>query len=214
MKTDWEARRELTAYGKKVYQSRLVAAMDGNISIRIFTDRFLITPSGSCLGALNIEDLVYVDREGQTLVGRIKPSSELPMHLEIYKKRPDVFAIIHAHPPLATAFTIAGKSISDPVIPEVFVQFGKIPVAPYAPPSTKESVEMISKIISNHDLILLDHHGAVAVGKSLEEAFLKMEKLEHTAATLIAAEQLGQITPLSQADLENLKKVYKLSENK
>ena len=145
--------------------------MEGNISIRIFSDRFLITPSGSCLGTLNTEDLVYVDAEGQTLVGRVKPSSELPMHLEIYKRRPDVYAIIHAHPPLATAFTIAGKSISDPVIPEVFVQVGKIPVAPYAPPSTKESVEVISEIILKHDLILLDHHGAVAIGKSLEEAF-------------------------------------------
>jgi L-fuculose-phosphate aldolase len=214
MKTDWEARREMAAFGEKVYKSGLVAAMDGNISIRVFSDRLLITPSGSCLGTLNIEDLVYVDLEGQVLVGRVKPSSELPMHIEIYKKRPDILAIIHAHPPLATAFTIAGKNISQPVIPEVFVQFGQIPVAPYAPPSSKESVEFISDIIEKHDLILLDHHGAVAVGKSLYEAYLKMEKLEHTASTLIAAEQLGQITPLSQSELENLKKAYNISGTK
>jgi len=208
MKTDWEARREIVAFGAKVYRKGLVAATDGNISLRIFEDRIMITPSGSCLGSLNIEDLAYVDMSGQLLAGRIKPSSELPMHIEIFRKRPDVSAIIHAHPPLATAFTVAGKSISQPVLPEVFVMFGQIPVAPYAPPSTPESVQAISGLIEKNDVILLDHHGAVTVGKSLDEAFLKMEKLEHTASTLLAAEQLGQITPLSAAEIEKLKQLY------
>jgi L-fuculose-phosphate aldolase len=209
MKTDWEARREIVLCGEKVYRKGLVAAMDGNISVRMFPDRLMITSSGSCLGALNVEELSYVDMNGQLLAGNVKPSSELPMHIEIFKKRPDVHAIIHAHPPLATAFTIAGKSLSQPVLPEVFVMFGKIPVAPYAPPSTPESVQAISDCIDKHDLILLDHHGAVAVGKSLDDAFHKMEKLEHTASTLLAAEQLGEIKPLSSADVDKLRQLFR-----
>ena len=177
MKTEWETRRDIVAIARRVYNAGIVAATDGNISYRIMTDRVMITPSGTSFASLNTDSLAYVDLEGNVLSHQYKPSSELPMHLEIYRQRPDVNAIIHAHPPYATALTLSGYSMEDPILPEVVMMFGKIPTAPYATPSTKESAESIRHLIKDHQAILLDHHGAVTYGKSLEDAFHKMEKL-------------------------------------
>jgi L-fuculose-phosphate aldolase len=208
MKTDWEIRREIVHFAKCAYKKGLVAATDGNISVRIMGDRLMITPTGAVFETLLPDDLIYVNFLGQKLQGNSFPSSELPMHLEIYRQRPDVDAIIHAHPPVATAFTIAGESLAQPVIPEVVSMYGKIPTATYATPATEESAMVIRDLIHDHDLILLDHHGAVAVGRSVEDAFLKLEKLEHTASTLLAAKQLGEIKPLSAAQLQKLKDIH------
>lgn len=207
MQTDWEIRRDISNCGKKIYDRGFAVATDGNISVRILNNRLMITPSGSCLGKLNINDLIYVDISGQVLQGDCKPSSELPMHIEIYKNRPDVKAIVHAHPNVSTAFTVSGETLSKPVLPELILGLGDIPTAPYATPSTRESAYAISELIKNHDVILLDHHGAVTVGESLEDAFFKMEKLEHAAATMLAAKQLGHINPLKPSDIEKLQKV-------
>jgi len=127
------------------------------------------------------------------------------MHLEIYKQRPDVLAVIHAHPPFATALTLTGDSLADPILPEVVVMFGKIPTAAYATPSTQESAVSIRHLIKDHDAILLDHHGAVTYGKSLEDAYYKMEKLEHTAKTVLTAKSIGTPKMLSQEQLSKLK---------
>jgi L-fuculose-phosphate aldolase len=204
MLTDWEIRREIVAFGKKVYEKGLVSATDGNISVRVMSDRLMITPSGASLGNLNTEDLVYADLTGQVLAGRGKPSSELPMHLEIYRHRPHVNAVMHAHPPFTTAFTVAGESLASPVLPEVVIMFGEIPVAPYGTPASEESAQSILNLIPDHDVIVLDHHGAVTLGKSLEDAFFKMEKLEHAASTLLAAKQIGGINPLTPSAVEKL----------
>ena len=208
MKTDWEIRREIVHYAKCAYQKGLVAATDGNISVRIMGDRLMITPTGAVFETLRPDDLIYVNFLGQKLQGNSLPSSELPLHLEIYQQRANVEAIIHAHPPVATAFTIAGESLAQPVIPEVVTMFGKIPTAPYATPASEEGAQVVSNLIHDHDLILLDHHGAVAVGTSLQDAFLKLEKLEHTASTLLAAKQLGEIKPLSAEQLQKLKAIH------
>ena len=205
MKTDWEARRDIIATAKQVYKAGIVAATDGNISHRLMTDRVMITPAGRSFANLNTNEISYVDIDGNILNFEHKPSSELPMHLEIYRQRPEINAVIHAHPPFATAFTITGNSLSDPILPEVVMMFGKIPTAPYATPSTQESAESIRHLIKEHDAILLDHHGAVTYGKSLDEAYYKMEKLEHAAKTILAAKSLGTPKKLDENQLSKLK---------
>jgi len=205
MKTDWEARRDIIDYARQVYDKGIVAATDGNISYRIMSDRVMITPSGTSFATLTTDTLAYVDLDGTNLGFQYKPSSELPMHLEIYRQRPDVNAIIHAHPPYATALTLTGISLEDPILPEVVMMFGKIPTAPYATPSTKESAESIRHLIKDHQAILLDHHGAVTYGGSLEEAFHKMEKLEHAAKTILAAKSIGPPKVLDENQIGKLK---------
>jgi L-fuculose-phosphate aldolase len=198
VKTDWETRRDIIQYARKVYDKGLVAATDGNISSRMDVDRIMITPAGESLRNLGPDDLAYVDLEGNTLDYSKRSSSELPLHLEIYKQRPQINAIIHAHPPYATAFTIAGESMSAPVLPEVIVMLGEIPTAAYATPSSEEGAAAIRELIKNHDAILLDHHG--------------MEKLEHAAKTLLAAKTLGQIKTLTAEEVRKLsliRDVYK-----
>jgi L-fuculose-phosphate aldolase len=212
--TDWEARRDIVKCAKRAFNSGLVAATDGNISVRMSTDRVMITPGGTSFNNLNPGQMAYVDTEGNLLDYAQRPSSELPMHLEIYRQRPEIAAIIHAHPPFTTAFTVAGRSFSIPVLPEVFVMCGRIPTAAYATPSTIESAEVIRDLIKDHDVILLDHHGAVTCGKDLEEAFYRMEKLEHAAKTMIAANSLGQILPLSDDHLKKLEPFKKKSDYK
>lgn len=204
MITDWETRRDIVAFGTKIYRNGMAAATDGNISMRMYTDRIMITPAGTSLGFLNANDLVYMDIDGNRLEYNCIPSSELPMHLEIYRQRSEINAIIHAHPPYATAFTLANITLSEPILPEVVVMMGEIPTANYATPSTEESAEAIRPLIKNHDVILLDHHGAVACGKTLGEAYFKMEKLEHAAKTILAAKSLGDITPLNEEELSKL----------
>ena len=209
MKTDWEARRDIIACARKVYDKGIVAATDGNISCRMMTDRIMITPSGTSFANLSTNELVYVDTDGNILNYGQKPSSELPMHLEIYRQRPMVNAIIHAHPPFATALTLTGESLANPILPEVVMMFGEIPTAPYATPSTQESADSIRHYIKDHDAILLDHHGAVTYGESLEEAFYKMEKLEHAAKTILAARSIGTPKVLDEEQLSKLRDLKK-----
>jgi L-fuculose-phosphate aldolase len=212
IKSDWEARRDIVACAKQAFQSGLVAATDGNISVRMSVDRVMITPGGTSFSRLNPGQMAYVDIEGHILDYSQKPSSELPMHLEIYRQRPEICAIIHAHPPFTTAFTVAGLSLATPVLPEVFVMCGRIPTAAYATPSTIESADVIRDLIKDHDVILLDHHGAVSCGKNLDEAYYKMEKLEHAAKTMLAANSLGRIEPLSADNLKKLEPFKKKSD--
>jgi L-fuculose-phosphate aldolase len=212
MKTDWEARRDIIACARQVYDKGIVAATDGNISYRMMTDRVMITPSGTSFANLSTDELVYVDVDGNILNYGKKPSSELPMHLEIYRQRPTVNAIIHAHPPFATALTLTGESLEDPILPEVVMMFGKIPTAPYATPSTQESAESIRHLIKDHDAILLDHHGAVTYGESLKDAFYKMEKLEHASKTILAARSIGTPKTLDEEQLSKLKDLKKDSD--
>jgi L-fuculose-phosphate aldolase len=211
IKNDWEVRRDIITCAKKAFDRGLVAATDGNISMRMDVDRVMITPGGSSFATLNAGNLAYVDINGNLLDYACKPSSELPMHLEIYHRRSDIHAIIHAHPPYSTAFTIAGMSMSTPVIPEVVVMLGAVPTAKYATPSTTESADVIRDLILEHDVILLDHHGAVTCGATLDEAYYKMDKLEHAARTMLAANSLGAVNPLSDENLQKLQRFNKKS---
>jgi L-fuculose-phosphate aldolase len=191
---------------RRLYERGLVAATDGNISCRCEDGTLLITPSGVAKGELEETDLLRVDERGQVLAGEGKPSSELRMHLAVYTGRPDVQAVVHAHPPLLTAFTLAGVPFVAETLPEVWLTIGPVPTAVYATPSTAEVVTAITPYIANHQAILLERHGSLTVGKDLKEAYLRLEKLEHAAYTLLCSRLLSgrQPTPLPPEALAKL----------
>lgn len=208
-RSEQELREEILLVGRLLHQKGFVAATDGNISVRWGADRVLATPSGLSKGFMAPEDIIITDLEGRLVdpaaeARGLKPTSELQLHLEAYRQRADVWAVVHAHPPMATAFTIAGLSLEPCVIPEVVVTLGTIPTAPYATPGTPEGSKVIRELIRTHDAILLDHHGAVAVGRTAMEAYLKLEKVEHAAQIVFMARQLGRVIPLSPAQMSTL----------
>jgi len=207
MNAEWQIRRQVAHYARRVYENGFVAATDGNLSHRLGRDRLLVTPSGCCLGEVRPQDLVVVSLEGRVLSGRHKPTSELPLHLEAYRRRADVDAVVHAHPPIANAFSFAGRTLDPCVIPEVIVSLGRVPTAPYATPSSEEGPRSIAPLIGEHDAIILERHGTLTVGRDLRDAYLKLEKLEHAARVLLAAHQLGPVRPLSPDELQRLARV-------
>jgi L-fuculose-phosphate aldolase len=196
---------EIIEIGRRIYDKGLAAGTDGNISCRRASGRILITGSGTCLGELEPKDIISVDFSGKVHSGKRKASSELPMHLAAYKLRPDVNAVIHAHPPVATGLSVAGLTLDSPVIPEIVMTLGKIPTAPYATPSTEEGARSITGLIVDHDAVLLDHHGAVTVGKTLKEAFYKMEKVEYAAKVILTAKRLGEVIELTPEQKSRLR---------
>jgi len=218
MKSESEHRQQMVAVGERMYQRGYVAATDGNISVRLDGERMLITPSGCCLGEMRPEDMVIVDSRGRPAGAAYgsddasrrsddaarQPSSELPMHLEVYGQRPDVGAVIHAHPPLATAFTVAGISLAQCVIPEVVLTMGTIPTTQYATPSTEKGREAVRELIRTHDALVLDRHGTLTVGLDLTGAYRKLEKVEHAAQVTLAARQLGNIRTLPPEEVQRL----------
>jgi L-fuculose-phosphate aldolase len=191
--------------GRRIYDKGLAAGTDGNISCRSASGRILITGSGTSLGELEPKDIISVDFGGKVYSGKRKASSELPMHLAAYKLRPDINAVIHAHPPVATGLSVAGLTLDSPVIPEIVMTLGKIPTAPYATPSTEEGARSITGLIVDHDAVLLDHHGAVTVGKTLKEAFYKMEKVEYAAKVILTAKRLGEVIELTAEQISRLR---------
>jgi L-fuculose-phosphate aldolase len=206
--TEHELRREMVRVGRLMWERGYVAATDGNLSARLGANRLLVTASGLSKGFLSDEGLIVIDLEGEPVSayrarGK-RPSSEIAMHLEVYRQRPDVKAVVHAHPPLATAFSIAGVSLARCVIPEVVVTLGGIPTAEYATPGTAEVPVSIRQAICDYDAIILAHHGSLTVGSSLWEAYLRLEKVEHTAEITLAAQQLGQVHTLSPEAVEKL----------
>jgi L-fuculose-phosphate aldolase len=206
--SEHELRREMVRVGRLMWERGFVAATDGNLSARMGANRLLVTASGVSKGFLSDEDLVIIRMDGEPVSsyrGRdSRPSTEIAMHLEVYHQRPDVNAVVHAHPPLATAFTIAGVSLARCVIPEVIVALGGIPTAEYATPGTPEVPVSIQQAIGEYDAMILAHHGSLTVGDTLWEAYLRLEKVEHTAEITLAAQQLGQVNTLSPQAVEKL----------
>jgi L-fuculose-phosphate aldolase len=203
-----ELRREMVRVGRIMWERGYVAATDGNLSARLGADRLLVTGSGVSKGFLRDEDLVVIRMDGEPVSAyrgrRQQASSEISMHLEVYRQRPDVEAVVHAHPPVATAFSIAGVSLARCVIPEVIVTLGAIPTAAYAMPGTLEVPASIREAIQEYDAIILAHHGSLTAGHSLWEAYLRLEKVEHTAEITLAAQQLGQVRTLPPEAVEKL----------
>ncbi|HNY90205.1 MAG TPA: class II aldolase/adducin family protein [bacterium] len=195
---------EIVEAGRRVWLRGYVAANDGNISARIDRKSILITPTGVSKGFLKPADLVVVDMEGRLLSGRKKPSSEVHMHLAIYRERPDVQGICHAHPPTATGFAVAGIPLDACVLPEVIITLGSIPVIPYGTPGTPGIYEPLLARIREHDAFLLANHGAVTTAGDVIGAYHKMETLEHFAHISLVARQLGRVNVLSETEAEAL----------
>lgn len=189
--------------GRRMYARNYVGGTDGNISVRLpGADAFLCTPSGVSKGFMTPESLIIADASGKKVDGPGKVTSEFPTHLACYEERPDISAVVHAHPPTATAFTIAGVSLAEPVLPELVAALGGIPVTAYATPGTPEGNEVVRPLIRQCDGVMLDRHGAVTVGTSLEAAYFKLEKIEHAACVLLAARQLGAVKHLTPEEVE------------
>jgi L-fuculose-phosphate aldolase len=195
MQEEMELRREIVDACRRLAASGLIAATDGNVSCRLGAGGLLITPSGIAKAELLPADLLLTDLEGKVVAGSGKPSSEIRMHLLVYAKRPDVRAVVHAHPPLLTAFTLASLPFSSETLPEVWLTIGPVPTAPYATPSTGEVPDSIAPYIEEHHAILLERHGALTVGETLGQARSRLEKLEHAAHTLYFAHMLAGAAP-------------------
>jgi len=193
--------------GKRLYAKGLIVGTEGNISLRLKPNRFFITRSGAHKGFLKTSDVLIMDGNGNKMEGKGEVSSEKKFHLLIYHKRPEVNAIIHAHPPHAIACTLAGLSLEKPFLAETQVVLGSIPTVPYATPTTQDMVDGISQFLSKNKALLLEKHGAITLDKDLESAFSSMEILEQTAKILSIAKTLGEIKPLSQDEIRPLLKL-------
>lgn len=205
-----EASDHIMSIGKRMYQRGLIAATDGNLSIKISKTQIMVTPSGVCKGMLARGDLVIVDISGKKVAGRREPTSELRMHLRAYQLRDDIGAVAHAHPPYATAFAVAGRPLDKCVLPEIIITIGSVPLAGYGTPSTEEVAKSIEQVLPRCDAFLLKNHGVMAVGRTLLEAYHKLEMVEHLAKITFIATQIGGVETLSAEEVE---KLYRLRES-
>lgn len=188
--------------GKLVYQKGWVAANDGNISVRLSQNRILCTCTGISKGMMTTEDLIVCDPAGNRLEGSRECTTEIAMHLAIYRARPDVFSVVHAHPPVATGFAVAGRPLTLALIPEVIISLGCVPLAEYGTPGTAALAEGMLPYVAKYDAILLSNHGLVCYGEDVYKAFFKMETVEHFARITLVAELLGgpQVLPAIEVD--------------
>jgi L-fuculose-phosphate aldolase len=192
-------RRDNVTCCQRLYQRGLIASTEGNVSALIGLDRLWITPSGSHKGFLGVEDLLLIDGQGKVLFGSGQPSSETPMHLALYRCRPDIRAVVHAHPPIATALTVAKCRLETRLLPETVVLLGEVPTLPYQMPTTPAFAQEVGEVMQLVDAALLENHGGVTVGRSLQMAFNLMETLERAAQILYLAKTLGHVQLLSSA---------------
>ncbi|HSM54908.1 MAG TPA: class II aldolase/adducin family protein [Candidatus Sulfomarinibacteraceae bacterium] len=207
--SETQLREEIVRVTHIMAKQRLARSSDGNISVRLDDDCFLITPRSMYKMSLQPEDLVIVDAEGQMVEGRegMRPTSETAMHMEVYRQRPDVNAVLHAHPPYATALTIVGIPFPTEYLPEVLIALGPVPTAPYARPQTVALAESIREPIREHNNVLLSHHGSISVARTLEKALINLERIEHTAYTYFLTRSLGDPIPLPDEELTGLAEV-------
>ncbi|MBX7233343.1 MAG: class II aldolase/adducin family protein [Caldilineales bacterium] len=209
-RTEQEWRQEISQVCKLMWQKDLVAATDGNVSARLGPDRFLVTPSGFSKAFIEPEHLLMIGWDAEPVgprfgVGRsLRVSSEILLHLEAYRRRPDIAAVVHAHPPTAVALSIAGVSLARCVLPEVVMGLGLIPTTAYATPASIEGAQVIAGLIESYDALILQRHGSVTVGKTALDAYFKLEKLEHAAIITRTILQLGGETPLPPAETAKL----------
>lgn len=198
-------REELIKFGRLCYERHLLVAMDGNLSALLSDGTVLCTKAGCHKGFLTDDDLVVIDRQGRKLRGVGNPTSEMAMHLACYEERPDCRAVVHAHPPISIAFTIANVSMARCVLPEVILTLGTVPTVPYATTGTRKLADDIRPYIRDHDAILMDTHGAVCLGGSVLEAFCRLETVEHTALITKTARDLGGAKELDPKEAAHLR---------
>lgn len=194
--------------GKRLYNREMVAGNDGNISCRLSNGNILITAAGVSKGYMTQDMLVEIDFQGKILRGDAKPSSETSLHMGLYLGNAETGAVVHAHPPYATAFACSGKSLNIAILPEAIVNLGQITLLPYYHPGSTQLAESVSAYAYSHRALLLANHGALTWGKDLKTALFRMESLEHYARVLFYAQQLGEVKPLSRQSIEELEKLY------
>lgn len=204
MSVEDQLRCDIVEVGRRLYARGYTASNDGNISVRLDASRLLMTPKGVCKGFMTPQMMCITDLDGKKLAGERDPSSEMQMHLEVYRQRPDVNAVVHAHPPIATAFAVAGIPLDRAVLAEVVTTLGSVPIADYATPSTRELPEAVRKYVKAHDGMLLANHGALTLGGDLFSAYYKMETVEHFAKISFTARMLGGERLLSRQEVERL----------
>src|SRR5947209_870745 len=197
-------RHDLVRFGQMLHTHCFVSATDGNLSVRLDEGRVLVTPTCISKGMMMPEDMVVVDLNGTKLSGTQNPTSEIMMHLTIYRMRPDVNAVVHAHPCTATGFASAGIALDEPLCSEVVITLGTVPLAPYATTGSMELSDSLRPYIPYHDAILMANHGAVTYGEDLCRAYMRMEAVEHYARIVLTARQLGSVQSLDSQELEKL----------
>jgi L-fuculose-phosphate aldolase len=204
VKSEDEHRRDICTVGRWTHARAFVASTDGNISVRLDSRRVLTSPTGMSKGMMVPDDLVITDLQGRKISGRRDASSELAMHLLIYNRRPDVYAVVHAHPPAATAHAASGIALNKALLSELIIALGCIPVAQYGTPGTEELSDALEPMVQHYDAILLANHGVVTCGPDLLNAFFRMETVEHFAQVSLMTELLGKQVLLSGRDVEKL----------
>lgn len=206
MVNEFELKKQICDIGKRIYNRGMVANNDGNISVKLSDNEFLCTPTGVSKGFMTPEYICKVDAQGKVIQANpgFKPSSEIKMHMRVYKERPDVKSVVHAHPMYATAFAIAGIPLTQPIMPEAVIALGCVPIAKYGTPSTNEIPDAVSEYVQYFDAVLLENHGALTFSDSLLAAYNKMESVEFYAQLLYLSRQLGGPKELSDAQVQRL----------
>ena len=196
---------QIVEYSHRLHRAGWVANHDGNVTMRLAPDRYLATPTGVSKAAVTREQLIVVDGMGQVISGSSKPFSEIELHLYVYRHRHDVRAVIHAHPPTATGFAVAGIPVMTSMMAEPVVSLGsEIPLVPYARPRSPESTLNLGKFLDDADALMLANHGALTYGNDLETAFLRMELVEHLAKIQMVARQMGGVREIPPHDVQKL----------
>ena len=208
----FEIKKEICDIGKRVYDHGFVAANDGNISVKVGPNEFYCTPTGVSKGYMTPDMIIKIDAQGNKIEGKLNPSSEIKMHMRAYQERPDVGAVVHAHPPVATAFTVAGIAMDQYILPEAILTIGNVPTCDYGTPSTMEIPDSLMPYIQKHDAFLLKNHGALTVGNTLTRACFTMEEVEFNAKINLYARQLGAgaQSNIDEIPCEQLEKLMEL----
>ena len=213
MVSEYEIKKQICDIGKRIYDRNMVAANDGNISVKINDNEILCTPTGVSKGFMTPDYICKVDLKGNIIQANpgFKPSSEIKMHLRVYEERPDVKSVVHAHPMYATSFAIAGIPLTQPIMPEAVIALGCVPIAKYGRPSTMEIPDAVSEYVQYFDAVLLENHGALTYSDSLLAAYLKMESVEFYAQLLYQSKMLGgpkEFTPQQVEDLYEIRRQF------
>jgi len=202
-----EIREQICEVGRRIWLKNWVAANDGNISMRLGDEFVITTPTGVSKGFMSPDMLIKIDMNGNVRSGYLKPSSEIKVHIEAYRRRDDIRAVVHAHPPTCTGYAVANIPLDFSTLPEIIISMGRIPLAKYGTPSTTELSDSISELILCHNAILLANHGAMTVGKDAMDAYYNMERVEHFANISLVAYQLGEMKPISEPDVKKLEDI-------
>ncbi len=199
-----QMRKEICSVGQKLYDKEYVVANDGNISVKINAQQIILTPTGVSKGGMTPESLVKMDLDGRVLTKGAHPSSEARMHLQVYRLNPEVKAVVHAHPPLATTFAVARIPLDRPLLAEAIVNLGVVPVANYALTGTEEVPKAITPFVKDYNAVLLANHGLLTWGKDLTQAFFRMESVEHYCKIIYYLKQIGPPVELDSKEVEEL----------